>query len=74
MQHHNLRVAGLAAAVSLALQSAPAFSQLEEVIVTANKRSESLNEVGMTVSVLSEQTIEDRGLSSLEDSLCQYPV
>lgn len=73
MQHHNLRVAGLAAAVSLALQSAPAFSQLEEVIVTANKRSESLNEVGMTVSVLSEQTIEDRGLSSLEDFAVSVP-
>lgn len=39
---------------------------LEEVIVTARKRDESLQEVPESVTVLSEMTIEDAGIDNLQ--------
>ena len=40
---------------------------LEEVVVTARKRAESLIEVPVAVSVLSQADIENRGIASLTD-------
>ena len=38
-----------------------------EIIVTAQKRKQSLNDVGLTVSAISADTLEDRNITSLED-------
>ncbi len=38
-----------------------------DIIVTAQKREQSLNDVGLTVSALSADTLKDRNISSLED-------
>ena len=66
---------GLAAAVvgfsSLcAAQQAPADGAndvLAEVVVTANKREESVNRVGMSITPLSGDELASRGINTLED-------
>ena len=46
---------------------------LEEVIVTAERRSESLQDVPMSVTVFSGDQISDAGISSLADITLQTP-
>ena len=53
--------------------SAQEAGQLEEVIVTATKRAQSLQEVGMSISVLSEQSIEEMGIDSYLDFAVRIP-
>lgn len=45
----------------------PAEPALTEVIVTAQKRSERLVDVPMSISVISAKTAEDRGIRNLQD-------
>ena len=62
--------------VSLILETAPgarhslALAQtqpLETVVVTARRTAENLRDVPATVNVLTESTIEDAGIETLED-------
>lgn len=54
--------------VSLALTSETGFSQvLEEVLVTARKRQENLQEVPMAISALTAKDIAEAGLVRLQD-------
>ena len=46
---------------------------LEEVIVTANKKQESLSDVGMTVNVLSSGQMLRQGIDSMEDIAVATP-
>lgn len=46
---------------------------LEEVIVTAQKREESNQEVPISITALGAQAIEDRGIHNTEDLLGQIP-
>ena len=39
---------------------------LEEVVVTANKREESANRVGMSITPLSRDELDARGIDTLE--------
>lgn len=58
-----------AAAAGLSFQAPLAFSQasaLEEVIVTANRREESLQSVAMAVSAFSEDMMRDQGIVDLK--------
>tara|TARA_B110000902_G_C14155335_1_gene531159 strand:- start:12 stop:230 length:219 start_codon:yes stop_codon:yes gene_type:complete len=59
------------AAATLAMAvSAPALSQdltLEEIIVTATKRAEGLQEVPIAISVMSGQEMSAKGLTKMED-------
>ena len=57
---------GLALAVG-ALIAASAQAQLEEVIVTAQKRVQSLQDVPMAVSALSGSDLNDAGVQTIED-------
>jgi outer membrane receptor protein involved in Fe transport len=41
----------------------------EEVIVTANKKAETLQEIPMNISVITESAIEERGITNPEDYL-----
>ena len=43
--------------------------EVEEVIVTANKKAETLQEIPMNISVISEAAIEERGITNPEDYL-----
>ena len=47
------------AAVALSAFSASALAQLEEVVVTAQKREQSANDIGMAISALSGEALEN---------------
>jgi iron complex outermembrane receptor protein len=47
---------------------------LEEVIVTATKRTESVQDVPMTVSAFSEQTIQEANINNANDLAIQSPT
>lgn len=50
-----------------------ASSQIEEVIVTANKREESLSDIGQSVSAISGDALERQGVSDLDDLAAAVP-
>ena len=50
-----------------------AQNAIEEVVVTARKKSESLQDVPLSVSALNEETLEERGINVFEDYLLQLP-
>jgi iron complex outermembrane recepter protein len=47
--------------------------QLEEIIVTATKRAESVQDIAMSIAVVGHQDIERRGLIGMEDYLRSIP-
>lgn len=49
------------------LVSAPAFAQLDEIIVTAQKKEEGANDVGFTLNAFTGETLKDRGVATSED-------
>ncbi len=55
--------------------SAPAFAnkKLEEVIITSSRVEMPLRQIGTSVSLITEQDIEDRGYNSLVDVLRNQP-
>jgi iron complex outermembrane receptor protein len=55
----------------LATSSAPAFAQLEEIVVTARRRAESLQDVPISVQAISGEQIAEQGLIDLA-SLAPY--
>ena len=65
------------AALALSVLSTGALAQnavLEEVIVTATKRAESLQDIPVTVNALSESTIHEAGVSDLSDVAALVPA
>jgi len=64
----SLLLTGLAA-----LAPCVASAQLEEVIVTAQKRAESIQDVGISISALSSQQLEDLGVKNTVDIAQQIP-
>ena len=67
---------------TLALINAAAFSgvvagqsqaTVEEIVVTARKKAEGLQDVPVAVSAITEQTLEDKGVNIFEDYLLQLP-
>ena len=65
----------LAAAVTLTLAASGACAQqvLEEVIVTATKRAESLQDVPVTVTAISATTLQEAGVVDLTDVAALVP-
>ncbi len=68
----------LALACATALLAGPVaaqeeFAGLEEVLVTATKRVQSLQEVGMSVTAISERDIENMGIDSYLDFAVRIP-
>ena len=69
-------IASLVAAANLSLlNSAPAQAQamLEEVVVTARKQAESLMDAPVAVSVVSGKTMENQGVTNLEQISAKVP-
>ena len=67
----------MAAAITLSLISTLAWSQagaLEEVIVTATKRAESLQDIPVTVNAISATTIQEAGITDLLDVAALVPA
>ncbi|MBU28040.1 MAG: TonB-dependent receptor, partial [Flavobacteriales bacterium] len=44
-------------------------NDIEEVIVTANKKTETVQEIPMNISVITEATLDERGITNPEDYL-----
>lgn len=56
-----------ALAITLMATATGAAAELEEVIVTATKRTESLQDIPVSVIALSETTIREAGIGNIED-------
>ena len=46
---------------------------IEEIVVTSRKKNESLQDVPLSVSTLTEQSLEEVGINTFEDYLLQLP-
>ncbi|MDB4077639.1 TonB-dependent receptor, partial [Porticoccaceae bacterium] len=64
---------GTASAQDQVSEGATAQSGIDEIIVTANKRETNLQDTAMSLSVLTEETITNRGLVSASDYLAAIP-
>src|SRR5690625_5815355 len=64
----------LAAALALGLSSTPALAQIEEVLVTAQKREESLQATPIAISTLSGDSMENMGITSFEEMALATPA
>lgn len=72
----NPRRTALSAAVTAALVSsgvAEAQKVIEEVVVTATKREESLQEVPIAVTALTSDALEELGITNFNDYIMQLP-
>ena len=63
----------LASAVVAASVTGTAHAQLEEVLVTATKRSASVQDIPIAVSVLGQKAIEELGITDFTDYVIQLP-
>jgi iron complex outermembrane receptor protein len=61
----------LAHAQSIA--SASSDTTVEEIVVTAQKRVQSINDVGLTISAMGSETLERQGVKSLSDLADKVP-
>ena len=43
--------------------------EVEEVVVTANKKEQTLQDIPMNISVISEESLDERGITNPEDYL-----
>ena len=60
-------LAGLASTAGVAQTDDEAFESLEEVLVTAQRRTESLQDTAISASVLSGDLLEQKGVNELFD-------
>ncbi|MBM3514590.1 MAG: TonB-dependent receptor [Alphaproteobacteria bacterium] len=69
----SVRIYARLLAVTTALVTAPAMAQIEEIVVTAQKRTESLQNVPLAVTALSADTIEKARIVGLNDIALRTP-
>ena len=60
-------------AVALAMPAAAQTGDLQEIVVTARKRDESLQNVPVTIDAFTEQTIQSAGIESPRDFVALVP-
>ena len=53
--------------------SAQGAGAIEEIVVTSRKKTENLQDVPVSVSALTEEMLEERGINTFEDYLLQLP-
>ena len=61
------------AAPNISAQDSSAQATIEEIVVTSRKKSESLQDVPLSVSTLTEESLEQSGINTFEDYLLQLP-
>jgi outer membrane receptor protein involved in Fe transport len=75
MTYPSIRKSVLSVAVATSIFcGAAAQAELEEVMVTAQKRSQSLADVPMSVSALTADNLNDAGIQTMDDVTRQIPV
>ena len=62
-----------AVAASIALPAAQAQETLDEITVTAQKREQSINDVGITINAFTGDTIRELGVQKVEDLAAHTP-
>ena len=62
-----------AVAVALGIPTAHAQNSIEEITVTATKREESLQDVPVAVTALSESALEELGITNFADYVLELP-
>lgn len=75
-KHTRFQVSVLSAAVASTLTATPVFAQqpiLEEVVVTATRRAESVQDIPFNITALNSDLIEREGLSDLSDIARRVP-
>lgn len=66
--NNGLRPKSLAAAISLStLLAVPAMAQIEEIVVTAQKREQSLQDVPLAISAFDQNFIKESKISDFKD-------
>src|ERR1700761_7031589 len=60
-------------AAAQAQAKAPAGSAIGEIVVTANKREESINKVGLTIKALGAAQLEQQRVTTLADLASAVP-
>jgi outer membrane receptor protein involved in Fe transport len=72
----SIALTGTVVAVTIVLpaQAQEAETALEEVIVTATKRAESLQDIPLSVQVLNERMLENLGVKGFEDFIQYMPT
>ncbi len=68
----GLSILALTAPTQVLAQNAN-LATYDEIIVTAQKRSQSINEVGLSISALSANTLENRGINDTSDLVSVVP-
>ncbi|MGK0500227.1 MAG: outer membrane receptor protein involved in Fe transport [Oceanicoccus sp.] len=63
----------LASAIIATSMSSFTQAQIEEVVVTATKRSASTQDIAVAVTALGEESLDQMGISSFDDYLIQLP-
>ncbi len=63
----------IAATITAAASGAAHAAMLEEVIVTATKRSESAQDIPITVQALGQESLEDLGIANFKDYVRNLP-
>ena len=53
------------ASIIAMMTATPAFAQIDEIIVTAEKRAENVQDVGISVTAFSEKTLELGGIDDV---------
>lgn len=65
-------LAALGAATCVAAQTAPA-DQIEEIVVTAQRRAQSIDDVGMTLNVVGTEQLQRQGVTQAADLVKVVP-
>ena len=73
MQKRNLLTCSAACALMTAALSAPAYAQVEEIVITATKRAETSQNVPIAVAALGEDTLEELRVDVFTDYLVELP-
>jgi len=63
----------MALATSVGLSSTAAIAQMEEIIVTATKRTENLQDVAIAVQALGEEKLENLNIANFDDYIRYLP-
>ena len=66
-------VSAVLATPNISAQDTSAQATIEEIVVTSRKKSESLQDVPLSVSTLTEGALEEVGINTFEDYLLQLP-
>ena len=69
-----LRIAVAAPIAAFVLASGPAAAQVEEILVTAQKRAQSVQDVGISVTAISGDKLETLGATNTTDIVQQVPA